>query len=127
MAGSGREELEKFCGQAYPELVAALTHQFGDRWLAEELAQEALVRACGRWDRVAGLASPVGWTFRVGVNLRRSRLRRRGLSCVPMRGAVRTSRRMRIRRSPVGSRWLRRWRISLSASVRWWCCATSLD
>lgn len=77
MAGRGREDLERFCAQAYPELVAALTHQFGDRWLAEELAQEALVRVCGRWDRVAGLASPVGWAFRVGVNVGRSRIRRR--------------------------------------------------
>lgn len=77
MGDRSREDLERFCAQAYPDLVAALTHQFGDRWLAEELAQEALVRACDRWERVAGLASPVGWTFRVGVNLGRSRLRRR--------------------------------------------------
>lgn len=77
MNGDQDEELARFCARAYPQLVAALAHQFGDRWLAEELAQEALVRACDRWDRVRSLSSPVGWTFRVGLNLGRSRLRRR--------------------------------------------------
>lgn len=71
------DDLERFCADAYPRLVAALTHQLGDRWLAEDCAQDALVRACDRWDRVGGLDSPVGWTFRVGANLGRSVLRRR--------------------------------------------------
>lgn len=71
------EELERFCAEAYPRLVAALSHQFGDAWLAEELTQEALVRVCDHWSRVSRLASPVGWAFRVGTNLGRSRLRRR--------------------------------------------------
>lgn len=77
MSSGQEEELERFCARAYPQLVAALGHQFGDRWLAEELAQEALVRACDRWLRVRSLSSPVGWAFRVGLNLGRSRLRRR--------------------------------------------------
>lgn len=71
------EEVERFCADAHPQLVGALAHQFGDRWLAEDLAQEALVRACDRWSKVRRLDSPVGWTFRVGVNLGRSRFRRR--------------------------------------------------
>lgn len=69
--------LERFCAEAWPVLVGALGHQFGDRWLAEELAQEALIRAADRWATVSRLRSPIGWTFRVGVNLGRSRLRRR--------------------------------------------------
>ena len=71
------EELERFCADAYPKLVGALAHHFGDRWLAEELAQEALVRVCDHWARVRTLSSPVGWAFRVGANLGRSRMRRR--------------------------------------------------
>lgn len=70
-------ELERFCAEAYPALVAALTHQFGDRWLAEELAQDALVRTCDHWGRVSGLDSPIGWAFRAGVNLGNSWFRRR--------------------------------------------------
>ena len=72
-----REEMVAFCRRAFPELVGALAHQFGDVWLAQELAQEALVRACDRWERVRDLDSPTGWAFRVGVNLGRSRMRRR--------------------------------------------------
>lgn len=69
--------LEDFCVDAYPQLVAALTHHTGNQWLAEELAQEALIRACDRWDaHVSRLESPIGWTFRVGVNLARSHFRR---------------------------------------------------
>lgn len=71
------DELERFCADAYPKLVGALTHHFGDRWLAEELAQEALVRVCDHWSRVRAMSSPVGWAFRVGANLGRSRMRRR--------------------------------------------------
>jgi DNA-directed RNA polymerase specialized sigma24 family protein len=71
-------EFSRFCADAHPQLVAALTYQCGDRFLAEELAQEALVRAGDRWDRVGTLDSPVGWAFRVGVNLAASTFRRRG-------------------------------------------------
>jgi RNA polymerase sigma factor (sigma-70 family) len=68
---------ETFCATAHPQLVAALTHHTGDRWLAEELAQEALIRAGDNWARVGKLASPVGWAFRVGANLASSHFRRR--------------------------------------------------
>jgi RNA polymerase sigma-70 factor (ECF subfamily) len=68
---------ERFCAAAYPELVAALTHHVGDQWLAEELAQEALIRAGDRWARVSQLTSPLGWTFRVGANIGNSYFRRR--------------------------------------------------
>lgn len=68
---------ERFCAAAYPELVAALTHHVGHQWLAEELAQEALIKAGDRWATVSRLASPVGWTFRVGANIGNSYFRRR--------------------------------------------------
>lgn len=69
--------MERFWADAYPDLVAALVHHFGDVALAEDLAQDALVRACSRWDHVSQLSSPVGWTYRVGVNLGNSWFRRR--------------------------------------------------
>jgi RNA polymerase sigma factor (sigma-70 family) len=68
---------ERFCAEAHPRLSAALGHHLGDPWLGEELAQEALVRAGDRWDRVKTMDSPLGWCFRVGTNLGRSQLRRR--------------------------------------------------
>lgn len=72
-------DYERFCREAHPQLVAAFAHQFGDRWLAEELAQEALIRAGLHWSRVSGFQAPVGWAFRVGCNLGTSVLRRRGV------------------------------------------------
>lgn len=69
--------IERFCADAYPQLVAALTHHCGDVHLAEELAQEALIKASQRWDRVQGLESPVGWCYRVAVNASNSWFRRK--------------------------------------------------
>jgi RNA polymerase sigma factor (sigma-70 family) len=73
----GQRDFDEFCMSAYPRLVAALGHIVENRCLAEELAQEAMIRAYLRWDRVATLRSPVGWTVHVGTNLARSALRRR--------------------------------------------------
>ena len=67
----------EFCRREYPQLVGALSLHCRDRQVAEELAQEALVRAADRWERVAGMDSPGAWLHRVGTNLATSWLRRR--------------------------------------------------
>lgn len=87
---------EAFCREAYPRLVRALDLYCGDHHVAEELAQEALLRACRRWGHVSGLQSPVGWCYRVGVNLARSQFRRRRVEARArnhLRGQARTSER----------------------------------
>lgn len=68
---------ERFCAAAWPRLVGAISHYCGDVHLAEELVQEALVRACRRWAHVSMLSSPEGWTYRVAVNLANSAWRRK--------------------------------------------------
>lgn len=73
---SARPELETFCRDLYPELIGALTLYCGARDLAEDLAQEALLRACMAWDRVSAMANPQGWVFAAGFNLARTRTRR---------------------------------------------------
>lgn len=70
-------ERERFCRDAHPRLVAALTHHVGDPELGQELAHEALVKAWNDWEKVRTLDSPAGWAFRVGVNLGNSWFRRR--------------------------------------------------
>ena len=50
-------QLADFCASAYPQLVGALAHHTGDLLLAEELAQEALLRVCRKWSHVRSLAS----------------------------------------------------------------------
>ena len=58
-----RAVLERFCEDTYPSLVGALSLTVRDRFLAEELAQEALLRACQRWAYVSDLSRlPAGVT-----------------------------------------------------------------
>src|SRR5436190_4939123 len=57
-------------------LFAALLVVAGDWDAAQDAADEALVRALERWDRVRRMHSPEGWTYTVGVNVLRRRARR---------------------------------------------------
>ena len=72
-------DLAGFCRREYPRLVGALAYYTGDPYLAEELAQEALVKACRHWDRVVDFEAPGAWVHRVGINLANSRFRRRAV------------------------------------------------
>jgi RNA polymerase sigma-70 factor, ECF subfamily len=76
VTGSG--ELTSYCRDLWPRLVGALSLTTGDRHVAEEIAQEALVRVCEKWDDVQAMESPDGWAFRVAFNLANSHFRRRG-------------------------------------------------
>jgi RNA polymerase sigma-70 factor (ECF subfamily) len=58
-------------------LRQALCLALGDVDLGTEATDEAMARACARWDEVAAYANPPGWAYRVGLNWARSRLRRR--------------------------------------------------
>jgi len=68
-------EFEEFFRAEYPGLVRAFYVLTADQDEAEELAQEAMVRAYERWDRVGAMESPAGYLYRTGVNLNRHRLR----------------------------------------------------
>lgn len=70
-------DLDEFLSTVRPRLVAAMELYLGDRYVAEEIVQEACIRAASRWSRVATLDSPGGWTYRVARNLATSSLRRR--------------------------------------------------
>ena len=60
----------------HPRLLGLLTVVAADADVAREITSEAFVRALERWDRVSEMTSPSAWTYRVGVNLLRRRLRR---------------------------------------------------
>lgn len=72
-------DLVAFVRVEQPRLVRAVTLLLGDRAVAEEIAQETLLRVASRWERVRELQSPGGWAHRVAVNLATSQLRRRRL------------------------------------------------
>lgn len=63
----------------HPRVLAALSVVAGDPDLAQEVAAEAFARALQRWDRVAEMDSPGGWTYHVALNLLRRRARRAAL------------------------------------------------
>jgi RNA polymerase sigma factor (sigma-70 family) len=64
------------CTQLEPRLIGTLTLYCGDPLVAEELAQETLVRLLDRWGQVQHMASPAAWAHRVAINLANSRFRR---------------------------------------------------
>jgi RNA polymerase sigma-70 factor (ECF subfamily) len=61
----------------YPRLVAMVQALSGDRGHAEDVAQEAMLRAYRRWDVIGGYERPGAWTRRVALNLATSARRRR--------------------------------------------------
>lgn len=79
MGSTAPGDAAAFCRAEYPRLVGALDLYLDDVNVAEEIAQEALLRACARWEHVSRLESPGGWTRRVALNLATSHLRRRGV------------------------------------------------
>jgi RNA polymerase sigma factor (sigma-70 family) len=66
---------EEFFLAEHQRLFQALYLLTGDRYEADDLAQEALLRAYERWDRVGAMDSPAGYVYRTALNLHRSRLR----------------------------------------------------
>jgi RNA polymerase sigma-70 factor, ECF subfamily len=67
---------EEFFLAHHERLFEALYLLTGDRSEADDLAQEALLRAYERWDRVGAMDSPAGYVYRTALNLHRSQLRR---------------------------------------------------
>ncbi len=67
---------ESFFEAEYQRLCQALYLLVGDRFEAEEVAQEAMTRVLERWDRVRTMDSPTGYVFRTALNIHRNRLRR---------------------------------------------------
>lgn len=76
MPEATRATAQAFFHATMPGLVGGLSVYVGDRAAAEELAQEAMLRAFRRWEHVSGLDVPEAWVWRVAVNLAKSRFRR---------------------------------------------------
>lgn len=70
-------ELAAFCSGEHAALVGLLALYTGDRGVAEELAQEAFIRACEHWPRVRHMDNRRAWLTRVAINLANSWFRRR--------------------------------------------------
>jgi RNA polymerase sigma-70 factor (ECF subfamily) len=73
---AGVPDFEGFFRAEHERLFQALYLLTGNRHEADDLAQEALMRAFERWDRVGSMDSPAGYVYRTALNLYRSRLRK---------------------------------------------------
>ncbi|THV41138.1 SigE family RNA polymerase sigma factor [Glycomyces buryatensis] len=60
----------------FSELAAQVCAYLGDATEAQDLVQEAFLRAWQRWEKVGGYEEPVAWIRRVAWNLATSRHRR---------------------------------------------------
>jgi len=69
-------DVDAFCRAAWPRLVAGLSPWCDSRAVAEELAQETLVRVWERWPQLIEARDPEAWMWRVAINLSRSSRRR---------------------------------------------------
>lgn len=91
-AGAERS-FEQFFADEYRRVVGLAVALCGRPSIAEELAQDAFVKAFGRWDRICRYDDPAAWVRRVVVNLALSSLRRRSRE-------VRVLARIALRREP---------------------------
>jgi RNA polymerase sigma-70 factor (sigma-E family) len=78
MTGARADEgMEVFFARCYPRTRHVAFLLVGDLALAEEIAMDAFVVACGRWRRISLLEHPESYVRRAAVNIAISRGRRR--------------------------------------------------
>jgi RNA polymerase sigma-70 factor (ECF subfamily) len=72
------DHVDAVYSRLFPKLVGAVSLYCGDRWVAEEIAQEALSRL---WEQSSTreIGSPDAWSYRVAFNLANSWFRRRAI------------------------------------------------
>ena len=64
-----QESYAAFFRREYPRMVALAAAISGSRATAEDLAQDAMIRAHRHWDRVSAYDRPGAWVRRVTVNI----------------------------------------------------------
>ena len=70
-------DFDGFYRQEYRAVRAVAWALTGSGWVAEDMTQEAFLRAHQRWSQVSAYDEPGAWVRRVAINLATSTLRRR--------------------------------------------------
>ena len=68
---------DTFYAREYQPMVALAAAVSGNGLIAEDLAQEALIRAHRNWSKISGFDKPGAWLRRVTINLASTARRRR--------------------------------------------------
>jgi RNA polymerase sigma-70 factor (ECF subfamily) len=68
-------ELESLVVESYPRILRAALVLTGNRWDAEDLAQETFLQALGAWRRFRGRSRADTWLYAILLNRHRSRMR----------------------------------------------------
>ncbi|GAA5124089.1 SigE family RNA polymerase sigma factor [Alloalcanivorax gelatiniphagus] len=76
MPDGAEADFAEFYSATWPRTLAVTYALTGDRGTAEELAQEAYVKAWSHWDRVSRYEQPAAWVRQVATRLSVSRWRR---------------------------------------------------
>jgi RNA polymerase sigma-70 factor, ECF subfamily len=76
MPDADPEGFAQFYAAQFRRIATQIYAYMGDHAEAQDLAQEAFVRALGRWKTIGTYDDPVAWVRRVAWNLATSRLRR---------------------------------------------------
>jgi RNA polymerase sigma-70 factor (ECF subfamily) len=76
MNATSDSEFAAFYQAGYGRLTTQLYAYLGDATEAEDVVQEAYLRAWRRWSSISGYDEPVAWVRRVAWNLATNRLRR---------------------------------------------------
>ncbi len=71
-----QETFLAFYRREYPKMVAIAAAVSGNRAIAEDLAQEAMLRAHRHWNRISAYDRPGAWTRRATINLSLSATKR---------------------------------------------------
>jgi RNA polymerase sigma-70 factor, ECF subfamily len=71
-----RETFPTFYRREYSKIVAIAAAVCGNRSIAEDLAQEAMLRAHRHWERISAYERPGAWVRRVTINLSLSAVKR---------------------------------------------------
>ncbi len=76
MPGADPGGFEEFYASQFARIATQIFAYLGDHAEAQDIAQEAFVRAFDRWAKVSAYDDPCAWVRRVAWNLATSRLRR---------------------------------------------------
>jgi RNA polymerase sigma-70 factor (sigma-E family) len=76
----GELDFAEFVREVSPRLMRTAYLLGGSQYVAEDLVQEALERACRRWRRIAATEAPEAYVRRIVVNLANDRWRHLGRS-----------------------------------------------